>query len=146
MTGLRAIIAAAVAWAVLALLLANAARLPLDRPNARSLHAAAVPRGGGLAIWAGWFAGVLWLPGAKPWLAPLIALIVVSLLDDRRGVHPALRLAVHIAAAALWVWLAVPALNPVLAVLVIVWMANLYNFMDGSDGLAGAMEIGRAHV
>jgi UDP-GlcNAc:undecaprenyl-phosphate GlcNAc-1-phosphate transferase len=141
MTGLRAIIAAAVAWAVLALLLANAARLPLDRPNARSLHAAAVPRGGGLAIWAGWFAGVLWLPGAKPWLTPLIALIVVSLLDDRRGVHPALRLAVHIAAAALWVWLAVPALNPVVAVLFIVWMANLYNFMDGSDGLAGAMAV-----
>jgi UDP-GlcNAc:undecaprenyl-phosphate/decaprenyl-phosphate GlcNAc-1-phosphate transferase len=140
-TGLRAIIAAAVAWAALAALLGNAARLPLDRPNARSLHAQAVPRGGGLAIWAGWFAGVLWLPGAKVWLTPLLALIAISLLDDRRGVHPALRLAVHVAAAAAWVWLAGPALDPVVAVLLIVWMANLYNFMDGSDGLAGTMTV-----
>ena len=141
MPGLAAIIAAAVSWAVLHVLLRHAGLLPLDQPNARSLHARAVPRGGALAIWAGWFAATAWLPGAKPWLGPLLAVIVVSLLDDRRGVHPALRLAVHTVAAAVWVWLAAPPLNPVLAVLVVVWMANLYNFMDGSDGLAGAMTV-----
>jgi UDP-N-acetylmuramyl pentapeptide phosphotransferase/UDP-N-acetylglucosamine-1-phosphate transferase len=46
-----------------------------------------------------------------------------------------------LAAAAAWAWLAGPALNPVVAVLAVVWMANLYNFMDGSDGLAGAMAV-----
>src|SRR5258708_37197039 len=95
-------IAAAVAWLGLAILVGNAARLPLDRPNARSLHAHAVPRVGGLAIWTGWLAGTLWLPGPKAWVAPLLALIAISLLDDPRGVHPGLRLVVHLGAAAAW--------------------------------------------
>jgi UDP-N-acetylmuramyl pentapeptide phosphotransferase/UDP-N-acetylglucosamine-1-phosphate transferase len=141
MTALSAIIAAAVSWSVLSALLRRGRLLPLDVPNARSLHARALPRGGGLAIWAGWFAGTLWLPGAKPWLGPLIAVIAVSLLDDLRGVHPAIRLTVHLAAAAIWVGLAGTGINALLGVLLIVWMANLYNFMDGSDGLAGAMTL-----
>src|ERR1700694_3922275 len=141
MTALAAIIAAAVSWAVLGILMRRAGLLPLDVPNARSLHVRALPRGGGVAIWAGWFAGTLCFPAAKPWLGPLLAVIAVSLLDDLRGVHPAIRLTVHLAAAAVWTWLAGPALTPVAAVLAIVWMANLYNFMDGSDGLAGAMAV-----
>lgn len=138
---LPAALAAFVAWTVLVFLLRHADSLPLDRPNARSLHRRAIPRGGGLAIWAGWFAGTLWLNGPKPWLAPLLIVIGVSLWDDRRGVHAALRLAVHAGAAVLWLWLADPLVNPVVAVVAVVWMANLYNFMDGSDGLAGAMTI-----
>jgi UDP-N-acetylmuramyl pentapeptide phosphotransferase/UDP-N-acetylglucosamine-1-phosphate transferase len=141
MTVLAAIIAAGISWGVLGVLIRRAGLLPLDVPNARSLHVRAVPRGGGLAIWVGWFAGTLWLPGARPWLGPLLAVIAVSLLDDLRGVPPAARLTVHLAAAAAWAWLAGPALNPVVAVLAVVWMANLYNFMDGSDGLAGAMAV-----
>jgi UDP-N-acetylmuramyl pentapeptide phosphotransferase/UDP-N-acetylglucosamine-1-phosphate transferase len=86
-------------------------------------------------------AGTVWLPGPKAWVAPFLALVAISLLDDHRGVHPGLRLVVHIGAAAGWVWLAAPDVNPFIAVLVIVWMANLYNFMDGSDGLAGAMTV-----
>ena len=132
-------VAAVVAWAVLEGLLRRADLLPVAVPNARSLHASPVPRGGGLAIWAGWFAGTLWLPGDKPWLGPLLAVIAVSLWDDCRGVHPAVRLAVHIASAAAWAWLSLPGAISLVAVVAIVWMANLYNFMDGSDGLAGAM-------
>jgi UDP-GlcNAc:undecaprenyl-phosphate/decaprenyl-phosphate GlcNAc-1-phosphate transferase len=139
MTALAAIIAAAVSWLVLSALLGRANLLPLDVPNARSLHVRALPRGGGLAIWAGWLAGTLWLPGIKPWLGPLIALVAVSLVDDLHGLHAAIRLTVHLGAAATWIWLAGPGINPLLGVLLIVWMANLYNFMDGSDGLAGAM-------
>jgi UDP-N-acetylmuramyl pentapeptide phosphotransferase/UDP-N-acetylglucosamine-1-phosphate transferase len=138
---LPAALAAAVSWGVLKLLLRYAERLPLDRPNARSLHARAVPRGAGLAIWAGWLAATIWMPGQKTWLFPLLAVIAVSLWDDRRGVHIAVRLAVQAAAAAVWVWLAAPSVQPVVAVIAIVWMANLYNFMDGSDGLAGTMTI-----
>jgi len=141
MTALAAIIAAAMSWSVLSVVLRRADFLPLDIPNARSLHARALPRGGGLAIWAGWLAGTLWLPGAKPWLGPFFAIVAVSLVDDLRGLHPAIRLIVHLAAAATWVWLAGTGINPLLALLLIVWMANLYNFMDGSDGLAGAMAV-----
>jgi UDP-GlcNAc:undecaprenyl-phosphate/decaprenyl-phosphate GlcNAc-1-phosphate transferase len=141
MSPLPALIAFGLAWLAIRTLLAHAAHLPLDQPNARSLHVNAVPRAGGLAVLAGWVAGTVWLPGPKPWLAPVVALAAISLLDDRRGVHPALRLAVHFGVAAAWVWLASPAIDAVLAVVLIVWMTNLYNFMDGSDGLAGAMAI-----
>src|SRR5215472_4518803 len=134
-------IAALVAWAALEGLLRRPDLLPVATPNARSLHTGRIPRGGGLAIWAGWFAGTLWLPGDKPWLIPLLAVIAVSLWDDRRGVHPALRLVVHIAAAAAWWWLAAAGPEWLAAILAIVWMANLYNFMDGSDGLAGLMTV-----
>jgi len=138
---LPAAIAAVVAWAALEGLLRRADLLPVATPNARSLHVGQIPRGGGLAVWAGWFAGTLWLPGDKPWLLPLLAVIAVSLWDDRRGVHPAARLAVHTAAAAAWWWLAATGAELLAAVIAIVWMANLYNFMDGSDGLAGLMSM-----
>jgi len=141
MSLLSAGIAFVLAWFAMAMLVRHAVRLPQDRPNARSLHLGAVPRVGGLAIWAGWLGSVVWLPGAKPWLPPLLALIGISLLDDRRSVHPALRLAIHVGAAGLWVWLADARVDAALAVLLIVWMANLYNFMDGSDGLAGTMAL-----
>src|SRR5215475_12233424 len=136
---LPVVIAAAVSWATLEGLLRRHGLLPVSIPNARSLHIGQIPRGGGLAIWAGWFAGTLWLPGDKPWMLPLLALIAVSLWDDRRGVHPAVRLAVHVAAALAWAWLAGAGLASAVAIVAIVWMTNLYNFMDGSDGLAGAM-------
>jgi len=138
---LPALIAFGVAWIAVRLVLAHAAHLLLDQPNARSLHVTAVPRSGGLAVLAGWLAGTIWLPGPKPWLAPVLALTAVSFFDDRRGVHPALRLAVQLGASAAWVWLASPGANVVLATVLIVWTTNLYNFMDGSDGLAGAMAI-----
>lgn len=140
MSVLPALIACVVAWATIRVLLAYARHLPQDHPNARSLHQRAVPRGGGLAIWAGWIVATLWLPGQKPWLAPLLALIAISLVDDLRGIPALLRLLVQAGAAAAWVWLADAAI-PAVAVVIIVWMANLYNFMDGSDGLAGAMTV-----
>ena len=141
MTFLPAVIAAALSWLAIRILLAHANRLPQDHPNARSLHTAPVPRAGGWAIWAGWFGATLWLPGPRPWLGPFLALFAVSLLDDRRGVHPLLRLAVQAGAALTWLWLVGWPIHPLIAVALIVWMANLYNFMDGSDGLAAAMSL-----
>ena len=66
----------------------------------------------------------------------------VSFFDDLRGLPTAVRLAAHVAAAAFLVWYV---LSPMLAVemlvliLAVAWITNLYNFMDGSDGLAGGM-------
>ena len=148
------VIAAAIAAATLALLARLSAYLPKAPPGPRSLHAAPTPGVGGLAIWAGFVPVALaappGLPGFWPvWLLAVGVVGAVSLIDDWRGVHPAARIAVHgIAAAAI----AVPIVDPgnasggawlalVGAVLALVWAANLYNFMDGSDGIAAAMSV-----
>jgi UDP-N-acetylmuramyl pentapeptide phosphotransferase/UDP-N-acetylglucosamine-1-phosphate transferase len=73
-----------------------------------------------------------------------LALMLFSLIDDWRGLPAAARLAGHLAGAVLFVlvsldgldWFVVPAL-----VLYVGWMTNLYNFMDGADGLAGGMAL-----
>jgi len=74
---------------------------------------------------------------------PLLVLIAVSLLDDKRGLPVRQRLPAHVIAAALLVFgSGMATQNILLALLVlpcVVWMTNLYNFMDGSDGLAGGM-------
>ncbi|MBY0271415.1 MAG: glycosyl transferase [Burkholderiales bacterium] len=125
----------------------RAARIALDEPNARSLHVAAVPRTGGIGLLLGVAAGWSYAAPQLPWAlwAALGLLIAVSLLDDVRGLSAAVRLAAHLLAAAL----AAPALISghesmpllALAVFAISWMCNLYNFMDGSDGLAGGMAV-----
>src|ERR1700757_533538 len=89
--GLPTALAAAVSWIALAVLMRYADRLPQDRPNDRSLHARAIPRGAGLAIWTGWLAAAIWTATAEPWLVPLLGVIAVSLWDDWRGVPVAVR-------------------------------------------------------
>lgn len=115
-----------------------------DIPNERSLHSEPVPRTGGIALMAGLLAG--WVLLFKFWawwiVLPLLGLFVLSLVDDVRGLSPKLRLAGHFVAALVvvfgsgtgWLWML-----PVL--LYVVWMTNLYNFMDGSDGMAGGMAL-----
>ena len=120
-------------------------RLVLDHPNERSLHARPVPRTGGLAIIAGVAAGCLaGEPGFGITLGLAAALAVVSFLDDLFGLRTLVRLALHLvtSSAMLLVELRFPGwiLFVVLA-LAIAWYANLYNFMDGSDGLAGGMAL-----
>jgi UDP-N-acetylmuramyl pentapeptide phosphotransferase/UDP-N-acetylglucosamine-1-phosphate transferase len=81
-----------------------------------------------------------------PWLLALLAAIlaVVSYLDDRRGLPAGLRISVHLVVAAVlgydvganadWGTIFMIAI-------VTTWSINLYNFMDGADGLAGGMAI-----
>jgi UDP-GlcNAc:undecaprenyl-phosphate/decaprenyl-phosphate GlcNAc-1-phosphate transferase len=137
---LPALLAAAVASATLILLL-RSGRLPSAHPNTRSLHRRPVPRGGGVALWAGWLAGTAWLAAPQPWLLPLLLIVAVSFWDDRYGVPATVRLLVQTIAACAWFWLAKAPVSPLAAVVAIVWMANLFNFMDGSDGLALAMAL-----
>ena len=137
---LPALLAALVA-SVSLILLRRPGLLPTAHPNVRSLHHRPVPRGGGLAIWAGWVGGTVWLSVAQPWLIPMLLIVMVSFLDDRYGVPAPLRLLVHTLAACAWLWLGKVPISPLAAIVAIVWMANLFNFMDGSDGLALVMAL-----
>jgi len=88
------------------------------------------------------------------WLT--FGLATVSAVDDRYGLPPVLRLVVHIVVALGMIWaglsldhFSVPFVGTFslgwwgrpLTVLFVVWMVNLYNFMDGLDGLAAGMAI-----
>ncbi len=135
----------------------------LDHPNERSLHRVAVPRTGGLAIVAGIGGGsllsgmLLGPPTWWPWLMGSAALVLlVAILDDRRGLGILPRLVVHLVAGAALLGsgllpdvadlmgslLPIPgwALSAVI-LLFVVWMVNLYNFMDGMDGFAAGMAV-----
>ncbi|MFN7085994.1 MAG: glycosyl transferase [Burkholderiales bacterium] len=123
------------------------ARLALDHPNPRSLHRAPTPRSGGLGLHLGvLLAWAIAAPGLPLALSAAFALLLlVSFLDDVRSVPVALRLAAHLAAGGM---AAAALLLPhfgfgaaLCAALAIAWMANLYNFMDGADGLAGGMAL-----
>ena len=146
MLALTPLAAFAVALVVARLLLTPAGRrMVLDRPNERSLHSHPIPRTGGLAIAAGVaVACALIQPPLAVTLAAAAALVALSFIDDLASLPTLARLAAHLAAAAaVLVWqvgYAEPVLLTVL-VLAIAWYANLYNFMDGSDGLAGGMAL-----
>jgi UDP-N-acetylmuramyl pentapeptide phosphotransferase/UDP-N-acetylglucosamine-1-phosphate transferase len=142
----------------------------LDHPNERSLHAAPIPRTGGLAILLSLALGLgleilLAVAGrgfpfletkTSLWVICMTLLLAcVSLLDDWTELSPALRFLTHgVAAAGVVVgagltidalplplfgtrslgWFAAP-----VTILCLMWMTNLYNFMDGMDGFAGGM-------
>jgi len=132
---------------LLKLLLASglAARFALDLPNERSLHAAPVPRIGGIVlVTVALAAGAFAAPVLRSLLAIAFGLALVSAWDDRHGLPVLLRFAVHLAAAAVAALLLLGDSAPwmlVAATLLLAWMMNLYNFMDGSDGLAGGMAL-----
>jgi UDP-GlcNAc:undecaprenyl-phosphate/decaprenyl-phosphate GlcNAc-1-phosphate transferase len=119
--------------------------LPLDHPNERSLHASPVPRVGGLGVMAGLLAAtlLLWQAMPLPVIGIALGLALLSWFDDVRGLSVRVRLPAHLLAAALLLLL-LDESDPmvlVLGSLAIVWMTNLYNFMDGADGLAGGMAV-----
>ncbi len=128
-------------WLVLSGLLRRG-RLPMDHPNERSLHATPTPRIGGLGIMAGVLVAAVWLANATllPVMLAAFALAALSVLDDVRGLPVALRFLAHfVAAVACLLVLGLTGWALLGGTLAVVWMTNLYNFMDGSDGLAGGM-------
>lgn len=93
---------------------------------------------------------------ASVWIVGSIALVTtVSFLDDRKGLPVGLRFAVQAIAAGIVVWgvgltlpsIPIPGIKTIelgwfaapVSVLFLLWMTNLYNFMDGMDGFAGGM-------
>jgi UDP-GlcNAc:undecaprenyl-phosphate/decaprenyl-phosphate GlcNAc-1-phosphate transferase len=153
---LAALVAAGVSAIVLAILELARSRMPLDHPSERGLHDRAVARVGGIAIGAGFLPVALLAPvpmsGGAIFLPAWLAVAAVSIIDDWRGVRPRVRLGIH-ALAALAVAAAMfrpeaadgfsltQGVAIVAAAFVIAGSANLYNFMDGSDGIAASMAL-----
>lgn len=135
----------------------------LDIPNGRSSHTVPTPRGGGVAIVLSYLAALVCVYGADLVdLSSFMALLGAGLfiaalgfLDDHGHIAARWRLLGHFVAAA-WglFWLGgLPAIHlfgteldlgligDVLAAFYLVWLLNLYNFMDGIDGIASVEAI-----
>lgn len=130
----------------------------IDIPNARSSHSIPTPRGGGVAIVVAFLVSlpVLGYAGLVPW-SQLIAVggagalvAVVGFMDDHGHIAARWRLLGHFSAA-LWALFWIGGFPPlvvfglsldlhwfghILAAIYLVWILNLYNFMDGIDGIA----------
>jgi Fuc2NAc and GlcNAc transferase len=158
LTALAALVLALVLTAVVRTL--AIAHGVLDVPNDRSSHRVPTPRAGGVAIVLATMSasvvlvsrGVLGLPLFLALTGGGVAVAFVGFLDDRRQLSARIRLAAHLAAA-LWalVWLGgLPVLRfgdklvsfgwpgYVVGALGIAWTVNLFNFMDGIDGIASS--------
>ncbi len=125
----------------------------LDTPNVRSSHQTPTPRGGGIALASGVISTLLisWYflasdPALLLWLALPAALIsALGICDDLFNLNIGIRLAVQFLLASLGIYFigidnelphAARMLSIATMVLFVVWMTNLYNFMDGINGLA----------
>lgn len=123
----------------------------LDEPNHRSSHTVPTPRGGGVAIVLVFLLGslVLWQFNFMP-TNHVIALFgasafvaIIGFIDDHQHIPARWRLLAHFLGAA-WGLYFVPLpfsigldwLLYVVAAFYLVWILNLYNFMDGIDGIA----------
>lgn len=134
------------------------ARSMIDIPNSRSSHTAPTPRGGGVSIVVGYLIAITWLwSGNSIDNAAFIAtagggflVAIIGFMDDHGHIAARWRLVGHFLAAG-WVLIWIGGFAPIqifgpsvdlklvgniLALLYLVWMLNLYNFMDGIDGLA----------
>jgi Fuc2NAc and GlcNAc transferase len=131
----------------------------VDVPNARSSHSLPTARGGGIAIVLAFFLSLLVLYFYNLIESRLVdslifaggAVALVGLVDDKFPLPAYARFIVHISAgivavlligglpeAALSAWsLHGKLVGMSLAALAILWGINLFNFMDGIDGIAG---------
>ncbi len=131
----------------------------VDLPGLRRSHDRPIPRGGGLAIVSATVLGV----AAGPWQEPLLLVFILGFvassllgwIDDHDSLPVGWRLTVQasIAIAAL-AWLGpVESISlaahsfqaamvwSMLAVIALIWLMNLFNFMDGADGLAASQTL-----
>jgi Fuc2NAc and GlcNAc transferase len=140
----------------------------VDIPNQRSSHSRIVARGGGigfsgiflLIVLALGIAGVMPIRAVAGLAGGGTMIAVTGWMDDRKekGLSAATRIILHLIAAvwavlwlgpvpaivsgsAVWMWV-----TQAVGVVAITWMINLYNFMDGTDGIAGVEAVTAAIV
>jgi UDP-GlcNAc:undecaprenyl-phosphate/decaprenyl-phosphate GlcNAc-1-phosphate transferase len=145
---LAPLLAFVIAYVLISRLVSSAVLKVLDYPNTRSLHSAPIPRTGGVGIVIGILASwslpnMISLP-LELWVGVGL-LAVVSFVDDLRSLPIFLRLLVHSVVAMVFstslFYASYGGMLTFGVALGMLWMINLYNFMDGSDGLAGGMTL-----
>lgn len=127
----------------------------VDVPNQRSSHHIATPRGGGLAIVVAILSGFVVLagttglpPGTSIVIPVVLVLAALSWVDDVRGLPASLRFLSQAVCVCVSLYFLAPPAPTILgglpfaaqfAVLALAWLwfLNLYNFMDGIDGITG---------
>ncbi|CNJ06438.1 polyprenol phosphate:N-acetyl-hexosamine 1-phosphate transferase [Yersinia aldovae] len=135
----------------------------IDTPNSRSSHVIPTPRGGGIAIVISFLIGmvIFYLLGYFP-ILPVIGLILsgglialVGFWDDHGHISARWRLIAHFSSAAFLLFclggfppltifgfvIDLGVVGNIFGLLFLVWMLNLYNFMDGIDGLASSQAV-----
>lgn len=135
----------------------------IDKPNERSSHTVPTPRGGGVAFVLTSLLmltllsaiGEIDATSASALLIPGVLVALIGYLDDRGHVAARWRFLTHVAAAALSLWLVHPPKDLIvfgqslplgwlawpIGGILLVWIINLCNFMDGIDGIAGVEAI-----
>lgn len=129
----------------------------IDNPNERSSHSVPTPRGGGVAVVCSYLVALavlmysqqLELQTGFTLMAAGFVIALLGFLDDHGHINSMLRLVIHFLVAigvvlSLGGFAEVTAFNGVqlgfianiIAVLFLVWLLNLYNFMDGINGIA----------
>lgn len=136
----------------------NFGRHLLDVPNLRSSHSVPTPRGGGIGISAGVIVSAFALlsfdsisPQLIYWLIlPSGLIAILGICDDLFNLNVPLRLAAQFFAAGIGIYLMgfqndISIYGKIIVtgglILFVVWMTNLYNFMDGINGLAAVEAI-----
>lgn len=128
----------------------------LDTPNDRSSHKVPTPRGGGIVLVLG-IASLLGFlfhfkiieKAEALYFIPVFFVGILGYIDDRKGLSSIFRLVIHFITAGAFLliireggtlmqtWFDLPLpVNFLLLTTAIVWSINLYNFMDGTDGIA----------
>jgi len=131
----------------------------IDIPNERSSHTIPTPRGGGLAIIITFYIGLFFSKESIPSnlffaLFSALPIVIISLLDDIKPISSKIRLLVQAISALLalyllggvksidFIWFELSGwwLN-IFAFVSILWLTNLYNFLDGIDGYAASQTL-----
>lgn len=119
----------------------------LDFPNARSNHKEPVPRGGGIAVVFSIVIFLLLADASYIAVLSMLLLASISLVDDWVKLSPLTRLVVQLFAVLLALpeiklsvtgGLLPPMVDMVLVAGIWLWFINLFNFMDGIDGISAA--------
>ncbi len=160
--GLALVVALAISFFVTPLAIKAAHKMGVvDIPNARKVHAGAIPRMGGVAIYIAFVVGTLIL-GVYTWqvAALLIASTIVmafGLLDDIRGISPKVKLLGQVFAALILIkfgysvqFITNPFDGGVISLgfwaipITVIWLvgiSNAVNLIDGLDGLSSGVSI-----
>ena len=117
-----------------------------DTPNKRSLHKVPKPRTGGMVFMP--IILLMWvlsgINSLEYLLISVIGFMTISFLDDLKNISAGVRFIFHIIFTVFFVFnldINLNLFNFMLVIFALVWMSNLFNFMDGSDGIAAGMAV-----